>query len=220
MTGGSMHTAALAGVPSGVQASGVWAGRRQLFIRFAGEAETATMYTSGALVRELTKIASRASFHSLCAAGRDTLGNALFLAETLDALKPTLPVMLDTDGQRPEELAKLSGMLTLVQVTISFGSNAAMDLAMDTLRAAVAAGYRHAVALSPKDDTPDPLILRVIEQVSNVSKQTRIVVHPNPAASERGTTLERRWSSLLESASSLHPDVRLMLRIPQPAGLR
>ena len=65
---GSMQTAALAGVPSGIQATGVWAGRRQLFIRFAGEAETATMYTSGALVRELAKISSRASFHSICAA--------------------------------------------------------------------------------------------------------------------------------------------------------
>ena len=114
----------------------------------------------------------------------------------------------------------LSGMLTLVQVTIGFGSNAAMDLAMETLRTAAAAGYRHALALSPKDDTPVPLILRVVEQASSVSKRTQIVIHPNAAASERGTTLERRWSSLLESASSLHPDVRLMLRIPQPAGLR
>ena len=32
-------TAALAGVPSGIQSQGVWQGRRQLFVRFAGEAE-------------------------------------------------------------------------------------------------------------------------------------------------------------------------------------
>ena len=38
--------AALAGVPAGIQAQGLWMGRRQLFVRFAGEAETATMYTS------------------------------------------------------------------------------------------------------------------------------------------------------------------------------
>ena len=35
-------TAALAGVPAGLQAQGVWVGRRQLFVRFAAEAETAT----------------------------------------------------------------------------------------------------------------------------------------------------------------------------------
>ena len=42
-------TAALAGIPAGLQSQGVWAGRRQLFVRFAAEAETATMYTADAL---------------------------------------------------------------------------------------------------------------------------------------------------------------------------
>lgn len=120
----NMQTAALAGVPSGIQSSGVWAGRRQLFIRFAGEAETATMYTSGALV------------------------------------------------------------------------------------------------LAPRDETPDPVMLRVIERASAVSKETAIIIHPSPAAVERGGTLERRWASLLETTSSLHANVRLILRVPPPAGLR
>lgn len=220
MTGPAMQTAALAGVPSGIQSSGVWTGRRQLFIRFAGEAETATMYTSGALVRELTKISGRATFHSLCAGGRDALGNAAFLAEALSALKPQLPVMLDTDGQRPEALTTLNGLLTLVQVTVSFMSEPATELALDTLKVAVQAGYRHALVLAPRDETPDPLMLRVIEQASSVSQETAIVIHPNPAAVERGGTLERRWASLLETASSLHSNVRLILRVPSPAGLR
>ena len=46
-------TAALAGIPAGLQAQGVWAGRRQLFVRFAAEAETATMYTADALASEI-----------------------------------------------------------------------------------------------------------------------------------------------------------------------
>ena len=215
-----MQTAALAGVPSGIQSSGVWAGRRQLFIRFAGEAETATMYTSGALVRELSKIAGRATFHSLCAGGRDVLGNAAFLAESLTALKPTLPVMLDTDGQRPDALGTLTGLLTLVQVTIPFVSDPANELALETLKAAVRDGYRHALVLAPRDETPDPVMLRVIERASAVSKETAIIIHPSPAAVERGGTLERRWASLLETTSSLHANVRLILRVPPPAGLR
>ena len=216
----SMQTAALAGVPSGIQSSGVWAGRRQLFVRFAGEAETATMYTSGALVRELSKIAGRATFHSLCAGGRDALGNAPFLAESLTALKPQLPVMLDTEGQRPDALTALHGLLTLVQVTIPFSSDPATELAVETLKVAVKAGYRHALVLAPRDDTPDPVMLRVIERASLVSKETTIVIHPNPAAVERGATLERRWATLLETASSLHANMRLLLRVPPPAGLR
>lgn len=215
-----MQTAALAGVPSGIQSAGVWTGRRQLFIRFAGEAETATMYTSGALVRELAKIAGRATFHSICAAGRDVLGNSAFLAESLTALKPQLPVMLDTDGQRPEALASLRGLLTLVQVTVPFVSDPANELALETLKVAVKDGYRHALVLAPRDETPDPLMLRVIERASAVSKDTMLVIHPSPAALERPGTLERRWASLLETASSLHGNVRLILRVPPPAGLR
>ena len=52
-------TAALAGIPAGLQAQGFWAGRRQLFVRFAAEGETATMYTAEALANELPKNALR-----------------------------------------------------------------------------------------------------------------------------------------------------------------
>ena len=54
-------TAALAGVPSGIQSQGVWQGRRQLFVRVAGEAETATMYRADALAREIDRILTRSS---------------------------------------------------------------------------------------------------------------------------------------------------------------
>ena len=50
MTNMPIPSAALTGVPAGVQSQGAWVGRRQLFVRFAGEAETATMYTSQALL--------------------------------------------------------------------------------------------------------------------------------------------------------------------------
>ena len=64
MTPPRMPAAALAGVPAGVQAQGVWAGRRQLFVRFAGEAETATMYTSTAMLKEIDRQLGRTKVHS------------------------------------------------------------------------------------------------------------------------------------------------------------
>ena len=75
MTTPRMAAAALAGVPAGVQAQGVWAGRRQLFVRFAGEAETATMYTSQALLKEIERQLTRSKFHSIAIGGRDPLGD-------------------------------------------------------------------------------------------------------------------------------------------------
>ena len=116
MTNMPMNSAALAGVPAGVQSQGVWVGRRQLFVRFAGEAETATMYTAQALVRELERQLSRSSFHSIAIGGRDTLGNVQFLLTAFGAMKPAVPVMLDTDGQRPEALTVLAPHLAMTQL--------------------------------------------------------------------------------------------------------
>ena len=126
MTAMPMLAAALSGVPAGVQALGPWAGRRQLFVRFAGEAETATMYLAAALVRELDRQLSRSTFHSVVIGGRDPLASVPFLIAALNGAKPKIPVMLDTDGMRPEELPALLGHLALVQVTVEFtGSEAA-----------------------------------------------------------------------------------------------
>jgi hypothetical protein len=97
-------TAALAGVPSGIQSQGVWQGRRQLFVRFAGEAETATMYRADALAREIDRILGRSLYHSISISGRDALGNPDFLASVLGQVTTKTPVMADTDGERPEAI--------------------------------------------------------------------------------------------------------------------
>src|SRR5436305_5072903 len=88
-------TAALAGIPAGLQAQGVWAGRRQLFVRFAGEAETATMYTADALANEMERAMTRSKFHSVAIGGRDPLGNVEYLQAAFSAKTVSVPVMLD-----------------------------------------------------------------------------------------------------------------------------
>ena len=212
--------AALAGLPAGVQAQGAWAGRRQLFIRFAAEAETAVLYTADALAQELKRLAGRASAHSIAVAGRDPLGNADYLCAAFDAWKPTLPVMLDTDGQRPEALEPLRGHLALVQVTVDSAiSDAMMERALQTLGEAARHQCQHALVLAPRDDASasDGLLLRIVEQVHGVSAGTMIVMHPTPGASGAP---DRRWAMVLEQASGLHGDVRLVMKLPPPLGLR
>ena len=111
-------TAALAGVPTGLQGQGVWAGRRQLFVRFAAEAETATMYTAAAIAQELKKTAARSVFHSISIGGRDPLSNLEFLETALRHGPMPIPVMLDVDGQRPDGVKVLASFLALIQVTL------------------------------------------------------------------------------------------------------
>jgi hypothetical protein len=216
-------TAPLAGVPSGLQSQGVWAGRRQLFVRFAGEAETATMYRADALAREISRNLSRSSYHSISISGRDAVASADFLVATFEQVTSPLPVMLDTDGRRADSIGSLAKLVTLVQVTMDLASPGATapgaeDSAMATLGAAAAAGREHALVLLARDDTSDAHLLRIVEQAHAASAGTMLVVHPVTTGDR--PMLDRRWSALAEQATAKHPDVRVALRLPGPAGMR
>lgn len=210
-------TAALAGVPAGIQGAGPWLGRRQLFVRFAAEAETATMFTAAALCQELSRLAQRAAYHSIAISGRDPLANCEYLAAVLREPAP-LPVMLDTDGERPEELGKIVGKLNLVQVTVTGApSDSWLERALASVQVASSARVDHALVLCPNEQVTDSLLLRAVEQVHAVSEKAQVVVHP-PLDAAIGK--DRRWVTLLERAAAVHPDVRLLLRLPAPVGMR
>ena len=210
-------TAALAGVPAGVQASGLWIGRRQLFVRFAAEAETATMYTPDALSNELGRLITRSSYHSISVSGRDPLANAAFLRVAFETHPPTLPVMLDCDGQRPEALGDVARHLKLIQVTLEGApADSLLERALATLRVAADAGVLHALVLAPMEGTTDGQILRVLTQVHQASETVAIVVHPLPETTDQ----DRRWLTFMEHATALHGDVRLIPRLLRPTGMR
>ncbi len=219
MTAGMPLAAALAGVPAGVQALGPWAGRRQLFVRFAGEAETATMYMTPALIRELQRQLQRSTFHSIAIGGRDPLGSVAFLKAALDGAQPQVPVMLDTDGMRPDQLSGLLGHLALVQVTVEFtGGEAALDNAIETVKVAAAGKVPHALVLVPREDTSDAMLLRLVEETHAASPTAQVVIHP--PLGENPAVLDRRWATLLEQATAVHADTRLAMKIAPPTGLR
>jgi organic radical activating enzyme len=211
--------AALAGIPAGIQKQGLWAGRRQLFVRFAGAAETAQMYTADALARELNRALSRTVFHSVCVTGRDALGNPEFLAAAFRQLSPACDIMVDTDGQRPESLAMLQSFLKLVQVTFEPPvATTVLERGMETLRTAGRAGCAHAVVIAGTDEASDADYLQIVEQAHDASEAASIVIHPGPSA-ERGA-LDKRWTVLMEHASAHHRDVRLLTRLAGPSTMR
>jgi organic radical activating enzyme len=211
-------TAALAGIPAGLQAQGVWAGRRQLFVRFAGEAETATMYTADALVNELRRSTSRSTFHSISICGRDPLANVEYLRAAFDRADTPLPIMLDCDGQRPGEIEQLEHVLKLVQVTLDGPSLDTMgERAFESLGAAMQAGMEHALVICVDERTTDSHILRLVERAHATSPSVSVVVHPGPATP---VDRDRRWTTLFERLGAIHSDARLALRLPMPTGMR
>lgn len=211
------QTAALAGIPAGIQAMGPWGGRRQLFVRFASEAETATLYTAAALEGELKRLAARSCYHSIAIAGRDPLAESAYLVAALSDGAP-LPVMLDHDGQRPDALEPLLRSIALVQVCLD-GTEGDPALEQVSVSLALAAGkhVRHALVLAPAPDTSDAVLLRIVERAGKASAETEILVHPT-AESVRDP--DRRWIHWLERATQVHADVRIALRLPAPTGMR
>jgi len=214
----AIPTAALAGVPAGLQGQGIWAGRRQIFVRFAAEGETATMYTADALASEIRRGTSRSAFHSISISGRDPLSNVDYICAAFDKLSPTIPVMLDCDGQRPAEIDQLKGFVTITQVTLDGPTlEAQSDRAFESLHVAGKAGMQQALVMIVDERTTDAHVLRMVERVHATSESTMIVVHPGPTTP---VDRDRRWMTLFERAAALHSDIRLALRLPPPTGMR
>jgi len=211
-------TAALAGIPAGLQSQGVWAGRRQLFVRFAAEAETATMYTADALANEIRRGTSRSAFHSISISGRDPLANVDYINVALEKVTTELPVMLDTDGQRPAEIAEVHKFLKMVQVTVEGGTiEMQSDRAIESLKVAAEKGLAHALVINADAASSDAHLLRIVERAHGTSGATTVVVHPGPTTP---VDRDRRWTTLFERLSGIHGDVRLALRLPPPTGMR
>ncbi|MGQ0538529.1 MAG: hypothetical protein ACT4R6_06255, partial [Gemmatimonadaceae bacterium] len=156
--------AALAGVPVAIQQLGVWGGRRQLFIKFAGPAETAMMYTADALVREIKRALEKSRVHSICVTGRDALANDVFLMATLEQLGSDIPVMVETDGQRPSVVEKLRPFIQLLQVSVETSiEHAALERVGETLMICDRLGLESGLAVLGRDAASDSDYLRIVD---------------------------------------------------------
>jgi hypothetical protein len=215
----TLPTAPIAGLSPGVQSQGIWAGRRQLFVRFAGEAETAVLYSSEMLAKQLERATSQAHVHSILLSGRDPLSCAPFIAAVFGNWTAPLPVILESDGQRPEALEDVVRVVSMVHMLWEFpDAPSGAERTVASLAAVAAAGTGHALTLAPRDGTSDGQILRLVEQAHAAAPGTKIVIHPVPSGEK--SPLDRRYATLLEAASTIHRDVVLSLRIPGPVGTR
>jgi hypothetical protein len=204
-------SAALAGIPAGIQIVGPWTGRRQLMVRFAAEAETATIYTADALRGELARLSARSRYHSVAIVGGDALAEHEFLEKTFHPAG-TLPLMLDHDGQRPESLYGLVDVLSLMQVSMDGTENApSVERICHSIDIAARKRVAHAIAIVPDNAIGDAPLLRIVEQVHEASAASQIVVHP---VVERAPEQDRRWVHWLERAMAVHEDVRIHPRWP------
>ncbi len=204
-------SAALAGIPAGIQVVGPWTGRRQLMVRFAVEAETATIYTADALRGELTRLSARSRYHSVAIVGGDALAEHEFLEKTFHPVG-NLPLMIDHDGQRPDSLYGLMDVLALMQVTMDGAEGApSIERVCASIDISARKAVAHAVAIVPDAGIGDAPLLRIVEQVHEASATCQVVVHP---VVDRAPEQDRRWVHWLERAMAVHEDVRIFPRWP------
>ncbi|MDQ6829217.1 MAG: hypothetical protein M3081_10170 [Gemmatimonadota bacterium] len=220
-------SAAIAAIVAGIQGQGLWAGRRQLFVRFAAEAETATLYSPEMLARALERALAAGGLHSVSLSGKDPAGCASFIAQTWSVWSSPLPAMLDGDGQHPDAVAVLARILALVQVTVTLNEPPAfLERAVETLRECARLKLDHALVIAIRDTGPDPrkdlpsddVFARFVEEMHRASPGTKLVVHPAQGA-DRGP-FDRRYATMVERAAAIHGDVMLSMRIPIPTGVR
>jgi hypothetical protein len=128
-------------------------------------------------------------------------------------------VMLDCDGQRPDDVLAVLDALVLLQVTFEFGDAPALaERALASLAHAAAAKKSHAMVLAPRDATSDGQILRIVEQTHAATPGAWIVLHPSPSGEK--APLDRRYATLIDQATAIHRDTTLIMRIPSPVGMR
>lgn len=212
-------TAAIAWIRAGVQAQGVYTGYRQLIVRFAAEAETATLYNGSMLLRNVQRALAQSPVHSVALGGHDPLASAALFAEAFDGEAPGVPVIVDCDGQRPDAIPTVARSIAVVQVVLAGSeSTAVTDRALETLGGAEREGIGAALAVVMTDRTTDAQVLRLLEQTSGAAPGTKIVVHVS-SPSEPAPP-DARYAALMEEAVSISRDVRLLARLPVPLGLR
>src|SRR5438094_3960936 len=114
------------------------------------------MYTADALANELRRSTSRSAYHSISISVRDPLSNVDYLCAAFAKPPVDLPVMLVTDGQRPEAIPPLKKFVGLTQVTLEGNTlDTSTERGLHTLRAAAEAGMQHALVLCSSEHTDD-----------------------------------------------------------------
>ncbi|MGH8528214.1 MAG: hypothetical protein ACREXY_29530, partial [Gammaproteobacteria bacterium] len=137
----------------------------------------------------------------------------------LKLLNAKVPVMLDTDGQRPGVIERLQPFVQLIQITVDTTvEEPALERIAESVRVCDKLGLAAAVAIAGRDNASDSDYLRIVESVAAASTRTAIVMHPSPA--EERKPLDRRWSMLVEQATIRQPDVRVVLRLNGPVTPR
>ncbi len=230
------------------QGEGLHAGRRQLFVRFAGcplrcrycdtpesllpVAECRVLGPDGLHRRpnpftpaELDALAASAPpLHALAVSGGEPLAQVDFLVEWLGGRHAGLPVLLETAGILPARLARVLPRVAIVSLDVKCPSNTGERPRWDEHEACLAAatgGGRDVYVKVPIDEATDPEeVARAARLVARTAGAVPLFLTPlTEPDTPRSTICASTVERLHAVASRHHPDVRVLPQLHKVLGI-
>ncbi len=176
------------------------------------------------LVRRLAETRPQGLHHSVSLTGGEPLLHAEFIAELVTQLRPLhLPVMLETNGQRPEDLRKVLGVVDWIASDYKLDSTMAQpvdpEARAEFLR--LAQHSRNFVKIVVTDAVTSEELSRACAEIASTDQAVPVFLQPvTPVAEGIRPPSPRDLLALRACAAEYLRDVRVLGQVHRLLGLR
>ena len=248
----SAPTAYITQIFTSIQGEGIYAGRPQVFVRFAGcnlgcdycdtpaarekqkpfcsvektpgHGDFAFMQNPLAVDDVIEAVESLSPHHDVSLTGGEPLLQTDFLVKFLPALRAKgYRVHLETNGTRPEEVARLAGMLDVIAMDFKLPSTTCGADLFDAHAKFVVSAKRAKIfaKVVVAEGTPDDEIRRCAEIIARSGKAVPLVIQPiSPSEEGPKPPSLPRLLEMHSVASEFIDDVRILPQIHKLMGIR
>lgn len=235
---------------SSFQGEGLYAGRRHVFLRMAGcnlrcrycdtpdslertarctihhadggKREVASPLAAPDLASLLAPFLTLPGLHALAITGGEPLVQSSFLAELLAALRPAMPVLLETNGSYPDRLAAVLPFVDIVSMDVKLPSNSGEPALWKQHAEFLGKSVEKSVYVKvPVDeDTLDDELDTAARLVGAVSRDVVLFLQPIVSLRARMQVSPGRLDCFYEIACRHVGDVRVLPQAHKTLGIR
>jgi len=219
---------------SSIQGEGIYAGHRQIFVRFAGcnidcifcdtkNPARVRLFSVKQLLSRVKKLDASSNHHSVSITGGEPLLQAEFLKEALSEIRNIgLKIYLETNGTLPDRLDEVLGLVDIIS----------MDIKLPTSTRSPGCWRKHAQFLKKAgdkevfvktvvtSDTKSGDFARAVDLVRSQDRNIAFVIQPvTPANGTKAIDVIRLLRYHKQAVQSL-PNARIIPQLHKAIGVR